>query len=504
MKRIPLFLIAILLCAAPAPAAPNPVIVIVLDGLRPDYVRPDLMPNVHALGQKGVVCAKHHSIFPTVTRVNSTSFSTGCYPARHGIIGNSMYVPAVDKEKPFSTGSAEHLRKLDAATNGGLVGVPTLGELLDGAGLRLFVASSGSSGSAFLLNPRVNGGGIVNSEMVLPESAREHAETILGPPPGEAIPQVTGNRRAVDAVLKIGMDKVSANLVLLWITDPDHTAHPKGIGSPETVAALNHVDEEVGRLLLEMKKQLGGHDPNVIITSDHGFSTQTSPGTLVQLLVQAGIKKSLASTDVIVSDGAIYLDRDDEASVAAVVQTLQQTPWIGPIFTPAQEAGGMIGSVPGTFSFDAVRWNHARAGDILVDVTWSDDANAYGWKGSTSLNGVAGHGSSSPYDIHNTLIAAGPDFKSGVVSSVPTGNVDIAPTVCKLLGISPAPPMDGRVLDEILAGGPSPDTITVETQEVKTERRLDTLVYRCELHFSTAADRRYFDFARTEREAIVP
>jgi predicted AlkP superfamily pyrophosphatase or phosphodiesterase len=48
-------------------------LLIVLDGLRPDYVTPSVMPNLHALGQRGVVFANHHSVFPTVTRVNASS-----------------------------------------------------------------------------------------------------------------------------------------------------------------------------------------------------------------------------------------------------------------------------------------------------------------------------------------------------------------------------------------------------------------------------------------------
>ena len=53
------------------------------------------------------------------------------------------------------------------------------------------------------------------------------------------------------------------------------------------------------------------------------------------------------------------------------------------------------------------------------------------------------HVSLSPYDMHNTLIAAGPDFKAGVTNSTSSGNVDIAPTVMHLLHIPMVPaPMD--------------------------------------------------------------
>ena len=31
----------------------------------------------------------------------------------------------------------------------------------------------------------------------------------------------------------------------------------------------------------------------------------------------------------------------------------------------------------------------------------------------------------SPIDVHNTLVAEGPDFKAGFTDTLPTGNVDV-------------------------------------------------------------------------------
>ena len=70
-------------------------LLIVLDGLRPDYVTPELMPNLFALGARGVVFANHHAVYPTVTRVNASSISTGAYPETHGLLGNAVFFPSV-------------------------------------------------------------------------------------------------------------------------------------------------------------------------------------------------------------------------------------------------------------------------------------------------------------------------------------------------------------------------------------------------------------------------
>ena len=48
------------------------------------------------------------------------------------------------------------------------------------------------------------------------------------------------------------------------------------------------------------------------------------------------------------------------------------------------------------------------------------------------------HGSFSPIDVHNTLIAYGPDFREGMRDTLPTGNVDVAPTIASILGLESA------------------------------------------------------------------
>ena len=55
--------------------------------------------------------------------------------------------------------------------------------------------------------------------------------------------------------------------------------------------------------------------------------------------------------------------------------------------------------------------------------------------------------------MHNTLIAAGPSFKKGLVSTLASGDTDIAPTVLHLLDIKPSKGMDGRILWEALRDG---------------------------------------------------
>src|SRR6476469_6726068 len=135
------------LAAAGAQEAPRRThLVIVVDGLRPDYVTPDVMPRLTALGQRGIVFNAHHSVFPTVTRVNASSFVTGVYPEAHGLMGNTIYVPRANATGTLDTGKRENLEDVERA-EGRLLTSPTLSELLRPAGKSLLVVSSGSTGA---------------------------------------------------------------------------------------------------------------------------------------------------------------------------------------------------------------------------------------------------------------------------------------------------------------------------------------------------------------------
>ena len=137
-------------CAITAqqPATATRTLIVVFDGLRPDYITPEYMPNVHAMKKTGAYGLHNHSVFPTVTRVNASSYITGSYPAKHGLMGNTVYFPEVDKAHGLNTGEVSDLRRIDQATGDKLLTAVSLGELLRKAGHKMMVFSSGSSGQA--------------------------------------------------------------------------------------------------------------------------------------------------------------------------------------------------------------------------------------------------------------------------------------------------------------------------------------------------------------------
>src|SRR5690349_8390230 len=113
--------------AAQTKTEPIKTLIVFFDGLRPDYITAEAMTNLYAFSQRSCYGRSHHSVFPTVTRVNSSSYSSGSYPAHTGLMGNTVYFPEVDKVKGLNTGEASDLNKINEATHGKLLQVVTLG-----------------------------------------------------------------------------------------------------------------------------------------------------------------------------------------------------------------------------------------------------------------------------------------------------------------------------------------------------------------------------------------
>jgi predicted AlkP superfamily pyrophosphatase or phosphodiesterase len=475
-------------------------LLIVVDGLRPDYVTAEVMPNLTALGKRGVVFNRHHSVYPTVTRVNASSISTGAYPEKHGLLGNTVFFPRVDPTRFLDTSDRNNLLKV-ADAEGRLLTATTLGESLQAAGRKMLVVSSGSTGSAFLNNHTVSGGAILHYQYTLPPELGADMKAI-GPPPAEGAPAGTLDRYAVDAFLKVGIPRVDPSVTVMWLSDLDTTAHEKGVRAPATVAILRQVDGEIKRIEDGLKAAGLFDSYDIWVTSDHGFSTYTGSIDLNALLKPFAAALSDGSPRVVTSGGAIYVRDGDSAAISGIVAVLQKTVGVGAIFTRETDAGSLNGSVPGTLSFGAVRWNHERSAQILFSPDWTDATNAYGMRGTSASNGTAGHGSSSPWDVHNTLIAAGPDLKRGATIDVPSANVDFAPTFLKLLNIAPPPSMQGRPLEEALVDIPIPGADATRTTEHTVTKPDGTYAVTATFSSLRGGDRefRYFDGAKAVRK----
>ena len=303
----------------------------------------------------------------------------------------------------------------------------------------------------------------------------------------------------MDALLKAGFSEIRPDVAILWLSDPDHTQHKSGVGAPMTLDSIRLVDAQIGRLLRGLEERGLKDRVNIFVTSDHGFSTHTGTTDLKALLIRKKLKESNDSEDVVIVQGAIHVKNNDVDKTRRIVAELQKADWVGAIFTKGRKPGGEEGMIPGTLSMDLAHWTHARSADILVSADWNEDLNQYGYRGTSTQTGTAGHGTSSPFDIHNTLVAAGPDIKQGETLGTPTGNIDFAPTICHLQGVEIDPRMNGRVLKELLRGGPSPESIKVDHKIFQTETRWAEGSYQLELSQSKVGSTTYLNFTRVRR-----
>ncbi len=143
------------------------------------------------------------------------------------------------------------------------------------------------------------------------------------------------------------------------------------------------------------------------------------------------------------------------------------------------------------------------APDLLVTAAWSDDLSEHGHAGQSYEFGapIAGsHGGASVWEIRNTMILAGPGVQHGIASNLPSGSIDLAPTLLTALGLSPALTMTGRVLIEALSDVPSPGKSPHSASSGPTTDRIVTGNGTASLRWSAAAGHRYLDAAWIDRD----
>jgi arylsulfatase A-like enzyme len=112
----------------------------------------------------------------------------------------------------------------------------------------------------------------------------------------------------------------------------------------------------------------------------------------------------------------------------------------------------------GTFGLEQAMIQNDHSPDVVMAFRWNDSKNQFGVPGMIDADwqraaGKGTHATLSRFDMHNTLIAAGPDFRRGEADNLPTGNIDVTPTILQILGIKPPVQMDGRILSEAMVNG---------------------------------------------------
>lgn len=476
-------------------------VVIVVDGLRPDLIDDTTTPTIARLRREGIEAVTSHAVSPPVTRVNAAAMVTGCRPGATGLVGNELYHPDVRPDRAFRSADGAQLRRLGAIDDG-LLHRPSLAAGFAAAGRRVVTVGSGSSGCALLLNPDAEAGhGAMFSlnpatpgmPVGMPTDLDAELLSRFGPPPPKtAAADFTATVAYATAFIHDHvLPRLQPDLLLYWITEPDHSQHTFGLDALASVQARAAADGSVAEILAALDETGSLDTTDLLLLSDHGFSTVTGTVDLEAVLIGAGLKQAVDSPDVVVAQsgcGLVHVRDRDPEHIRRIAGLLQHQPFAGAVFTPPHpphrrsaphlpdsdaEVAAPDGRAAGPAPPDAGGWvdgtlsdrllgyaGHPREPDIVVSLGWSQqaaDATVPGGSLALVRSGatapLAQHGNLTPYDTRSTLIAHGPSFRTAAVSEVPAGNLDVAPTLFHLAGVDPGrPALDGRVLTELLAG----------------------------------------------------
>jgi predicted AlkP superfamily pyrophosphatase or phosphodiesterase len=489
-------------CGVRAREAPSPsrhILVVVWDGMRPDFVSQENTPALWKLAHEGIIFRNHHAVYPSATNVNGTALATGVYPGHSGVIANHDYRPEIDNKRSIDVEIPAVVEKGDELSGGKYISIPTIAEIVQRACGRTAIATAKTVG--LLLDRHVDPDHAKNCVTLFagksrPREALAPIVDALGPFPSAHLRQDAWTTKALTNFLwKDGAPACS----VLWLGEPDLTQHESAPGAPPALAAIKSSDENLGTVLSALDRQGARGTTDVFVVSDHGFSTIERSVDLRKILNDAGFTATTELSDepkagkiMLVGNGGsvlFYVVQHDAATTHRLVEFLQQSDFAGVIFTKEP--------MQGTFGLDQAKIDSQHAPDVVMAFRWNDSKNQFGVPGMIEADwqrgaGKGTHATLSRFDMHNTLIAAGPDFRHGQVDDLPSGNVDLAPTILRILRITPPQQLDGRILSEAMLNIDMP-ILKPETKTTEATKDLPGGTWRQSLQISRVGSTIYLD-----------
>ena len=464
MRRLlPLALLPVL--AAPALLAPaeaqeapkTRVVVLVLDGLRPDEV--SRMPFLQSLAVAGTHYTEARAVMVAETIPNHASMVTGAYPDRTGIVANDFPVPGTTEVRE--------------------AGDP---ELLQADSLFTLVAEQ---------CPELTASAVTSKDYLY--TVLQHDRNRDGKPDPDYnfanledptfIPSPAGltpDERTLPEALRVSSED-DPDFLFVNLGAIDRTGHADPVGGatsglPTGAAPLARETQLVRtdallRVFVEELRRSGRWESTaLLVTADHSMDF-SFPTDVITLADDIAADPLLADRFTIAQNGgaALYTLRDRrdpqgparlkrlrEIALATdgVDEALYRTPnpvdggqahWVGRVHPDWHQTG-------------------ERSGDLLLTV---DDGRRVSEPEFTSNPIPGNHGMTSTLRIPVVVSGGlgvrqqriGPDAPLSGAVRLPeqAENVDIAPTAAWLLGVRPpAAGFDGRVLSEAFTGRPAP------------------------------------------------
>jgi len=417
----------------------NQVVIVICDSLRADLITVTDAPFLTELGQRSARFANHASVFPSTTRTSAASIATGCLPARHGLLGNTMALDEGEGLVCLSVGKPDFRDRLHAAT-GRTLHMPTLAERVSRAGETAIAISNVSPGAAYFLDPDGYGWVYNPAGSFGPGRRPLPVEEGLGISKGAA-----GDAAATERFCEEVLRRRTPAIALLWLSEPDYTGHHTPLGSQAHRAAIASADANVQRVAETVSKlDPTGERILFIVGSDHGMETVDETIDLDRLLIAAGLKRGPASSDVVVapngSAALLYFTDPAGALVGEVARFLETQDWVGRTFVgPGLGSAGLpTGSamqIALTLKPDERANLHGVPGHSHIVRDWLEPKDCTGF----GQHGGLGRNEQSPF-----LFISGGGFAPGTHHGR-SSLIDIAPTALRHLGL-PATEMDGTGL----------------------------------------------------------
>jgi predicted AlkP superfamily pyrophosphatase or phosphodiesterase len=415
------------------------VVLISVDGLAASYLNdPNAhLPTLRMLMKKGAHARGMVTTFPSSTWPSHTSLITGTHPAKHGVIGNSVW----DR----STGQTVTYIGDKTFTKQEAIRVPTLYDAAHGAGLK----------TAAIIWPSCNGADTL--DFMIPDSnVQATHDKYTTPGLAEELAAANISIRKLGAwgwghefspardltyarAASYLLDKHQPNLLMLHLITPDGVQHDYGPQTEEAYWSVNDADNHIRMVWQTLQKPPFKDKATLIVVSDHGFAPYDKIIRPYHAFKDAGLidfdskgKITRQQVRVHAHGGAcgVYIldDKNREAIQKNVIQAALKIPGVTRVLTPEQ------------FTQDGMP--HPSENPQQADLMILAEEPGYTFYTSTTGKLLTqmdqtkgGHGHYPKHDyMHATFIAVGAGIQPGA----------------KLLGIE-LPDADGRALNEILA-----------------------------------------------------
>ena len=431
MLNFRISILLFVLSAVTAFAQPS-VVLISIDGMRPDYITnpkscPAPFPTLQRFLTEGTYAEGVTGVLPTITYPSHTTLVTGVEPARHGIWGNTTF----DPEWTNQSGWYWYAEDITADT------------LWDAAARKgLITASVGWPVTVGQRNIRYNipeywrAGNTEDRKLQRALSTAELYDAVL--PQLRSIQLSEGAYLATDKVFAdaaiFAIVNKHARFVTLHLGTLDEEQHAHSPFSPQACQTLAELDRQVGRV--EQAALRANPDGVIAVVSDHGFVRTDHRVNLEVPFIQAGLITLTSSNTVAGWKAAIFPgggsaaivlhDRNDKGTEDAVRRLLHDL-----AANPANGIGTILekpeierlGGFPNaTFVVDlqtGYQLGYATQGELVTPAP------------STGMHGfLPSHPEMrSSFFLRGKGIAAGRDL--GIIDMR-----QIAPTLARILGLT--------------------------------------------------------------------